>query len=78
MSGFGATTVRDRGQNIKYDRLSTSSPPPETLPTFDVHEATQRILDRHLESFKSSKKRQLIMMSGTVIGALVFLYWVIG
>ncbi|CAG8952476.1 hypothetical protein HYFRA_00001223 [Hymenoscyphus fraxineus] len=53
MSGFEATTVRDRGQHIKYARLSGSSAPPETLPTFDVHEATQRILDHHLESFKS-------------------------
>ncbi|EPE31301.1 Phosphoglycerate mutase-like protein [Glarea lozoyensis ATCC 20868] len=83
MPGFG--TIGSSGRGGKYDRLNTASPPPpedlpppESLPSFDVHQATQRILNQHLKTFHSSKRRQLIIMSSSFIGALLFLYWVIG
>jgi hypothetical protein len=84
MPGFGTIASSGRDAGGKYDRLNTSSPPPEdlppleTLPSFDVHQATQRILNQHLKTFHSSKRRQLIIMSSAFVGALMFLYWVIG
>ncbi|KAF4630563.1 hypothetical protein G7Y89_g7577 [Cudoniella acicularis] len=75
MSDFKIAGTGNRG---KYERLLASGPAPRTLPAFDVHEVTQRILDRHLKTFQSSKRRQLVIMSLTVIGVLLFLYRVIG
>jgi hypothetical protein len=84
MPGFGTIAASGRDKGGKYDRLSTSSPPPEALrpledvPSFDVHQATQRILNQHLKTFHSSKRRQMIIMTSAFVGSLLFLYWAIG
>ena len=81
MSGFGTTQEGATGNrnNIKYGRVSQNEDSPESQPSaFDVHEATARILNQHLKTFQSSKRRQLIIMSSSVLGAFLFLYWVIG
>jgi hypothetical protein len=84
MPGFGTMAASRRDKGAKYDRLNTSSPPPETssppdnVPSFDVHQATQSILNQHLKTFRSSKKRQLVVMTLAFVGSLLFLYWVIG
>jgi hypothetical protein len=88
MPGFGSIVeslvAREHDHGGKYDRLNTSSPPPEALPpsedspSFDIHQATQRRLNRHLKTFQSSKKKELVIMTSAFVGSLLFLYWVIG
>ncbi|KAH6673628.1 histidine phosphatase superfamily [Halenospora varia] len=73
-----STPIARGGKKYKYERLLDTEPAPEATRTLDVHEATHRILDHHLKTFRSIKRRQLILMASTVIGALVLLYWVIG
>lgn len=73
-----STPIARGGKKYKYERLLDTEPAPEATRTLDDHEATHRILDHHLKTFRSIKRRQLILMASTVIGVLVLLYWVIG
>lgn len=49
----------------------------ETRPILDADEETLGILQRHLKTFRTKNRQRLVVMSLSVTGILLFLYWAI-